>query len=282
MPGKVAVIFKTGHPEAEELAARIEMWLASRGMSGAVLPAGGPIPYGASLAVVLGGDGTIIGVARKLTGSRASILGINFGAVGFLAPYEPYEWETALAKALAGELEAQACLTLDWRLLRGGKPVASGCAINDVVSGRGSLARLVNLDLEINGEIACNLRSDGLILASPLGSPGYAASAGGPILHPQMNAIGLVPICPYANCLGPLVLPGNAQVEVRIAPANGDCFLTIDGQLGAALEPGDVVRITGRADSIHFLNDWKRFFAKLENKGRAGQRQAGTCLNTKQ
>lgn len=280
----VVVIHKAGNDHAARLSEAIRSWLQARDLACAFLPSetGQPIPGSPRLVVVLGGDGTIIGVARKLVGSSSVILGINFGAVGFLAPFEPEEWQTALAKALAGELEIQTCLTLEWRILRKGQQLASGCAINDVVVGRGSLARLVNLDLSINGEVACNLRSDGLILASPPGSPGYAASAGGPILHPQMQAIELAPICPYGACLAPLVLPGDARVEATIAPANGDCFLTIDGQLGDALLPGDTVLATGRPNSIRFLNDWKRFFTKLGNKARPGQRQAGTCLNTKQ
>ena len=280
----VLLIHKAGNDAASALALEIGSWLGARRVDFTLLPSesAAPFPAGLRLVIVLGGDGTIIGAARKLVGSDVPILGINFGAVGFLAPFEPREWQEAVARALAGELQIQACLTLQWRILRNGACIASGCAINDVVAGRGSLARLVNMDVSVDGELAGALRSDGLILASPLGSPGYAASAGGPILHPRMNAIGLVAICPYAACLAPLVLPGTALVEAAIAPANGDCYLTIDGQLGDQLRPGDIVAVTGRPDSIRFLNDWKRFFVKLGNKGRPGQRQAGICRNMKQ
>lgn len=278
---KVAVIFKTGHPEAEELAGRIHSWLASRAIDCIVMPAGAVIPDDVEFAVVLGGDGTIIGTGRRLADTCIPILGVNFGAVGFLAPFSPEAWQSALECALAGNLRLQTCLTLAWRIMRNGEIVAAGSAINDVVIGRGSLARLVNLAASISGGGHLNVRSDGIVVASPPGSPGYCASAGGPILLPELDCMALVPICPYGGASPPLVLSGSSTVAIRIGKGSGDCYLTVDGQEGRELRGEDLVEISGRPDSLRLMTAAGVFFSKLRNWGAPGERRGYLCQDMK-
>lgn len=266
---EAAVIFKRNNVSARSLAREITAWLGSREIKCRLAEAGDnsaldPAP---DLAIILGGDGTILGAARKLAGSGTPILGINFGRVGFLAALSPGEWQKGVELALAGGLEICPCLALLWKVGRDGEEIATGPAINDVVVARGSLARLTNLSIKIDGETLGALRSDGIIISAPLGSPGYSASAGGPILSPRAAAAVLAPICSFVPDVSPLVLGADSIFEISVLDDSGDCYLTIDGQEGMPLFKKDVVSVRCRPGAIHFLVKKTGFFEKLKIRG---------------
>lgn len=266
----VLVVCKARHARARALGHEVLHWLAARGLVARLCEAGAGSPGGglerpARCAIVLGGDGTLLGVARRFAFSRVPLFGINFGRVGFLTSADPANWQERLEGALAPDAPVRSCLALRWRLLRRGSPVTEGVAINDVVVGRGALARLMGLHVALDGCRMGILRCDGLACCTPVGSSGYSASAGGPILHPGMDAIGLTPICPCPGSVSPLVLPGGLSCAVGIA-ASAEAWLTVDGQEGQPLEGGDEVVVTGAPDGVRFLGG-VRFFERLRVRG---------------
>lgn len=263
----VLVIYKQDHQNAQELAEEISLWLEQTGVTANIYEAGSPLPsQPPPLVIVLGGDGTILGVARKIAGSGGAILGINFGRVGFLTAATPDNWESTLASALSGKLHNRDCLALRWRILRGGMEVKRGIAINDVVVARGCLARLTSISLAINGHKLGVTRSDGIIISSPLGSSGYAASAGAPVIYPDLEVTTLTPICAFMPAVCPLVLPGTAEFQLTVLDFSGDCYLTIDGQEGERLEKRDQVIITGWPRAVNFLGEEATFFSRLKTR----------------
>lgn len=270
----VLVVFKARHARARALGLEVVAWLRGRGLEPCLCEAGGEagadcagdaLPRPGLCVIVLGGDGTILGVARHFAFSSIPLFGINFGRVGFLTTAEPANWRERLETALAPETPVRSCLALRWQVVRGGSLLTEGVAINDVVVGRGALARLAGLHITLEGCRMGTLRCDGLVCCSPVGSSGYSASAGGPILHPSMDAIGLTPICPCPGSVAPLVLPGSMRCRVGIG-ASAEAWLTVDGQEGQALQGGDEVLITGAADGVRFLGG-VRFFEKLRVRG---------------
>lgn len=215
--------------------------------------------------IVLGGDGTILGVARRFAFSGVPLFGINFGRVGFLTNADPDNWQERLAIALAPDVPRRSCLVLRWQLFRSGRLLTEGVAINDVVVGRGALARLVELHVLLDECDMGILRCDGLLCCTPVGSSGYSDSAGGPILHPCMDAVGVTPICPCPGSASSLVLPGRMVCRVGIA-ASAEAYLTVDGQEGHVLGGGDEIVVSGVPDGVRFLGG-VRFFERLRVRG---------------
>lgn len=264
----VLIIYKQNHPEARALASHIEAWLQELSLACSTSEAGETydLPKEHGLVIALGGDGTILGIARKLAGCSTPILGINFGRVGYLTTVDAIDWRNGLELALAGKLRERACLMLRWALLRNRERIARGIAANDVVVSRGCLARLTDIHIKINGTSMGNLRSDGVIITSPLGSAGYSVSAGGPVLHPELEAIGLTPICPFTPAVAPLVLPGTTCFDLAALESSGDCYLTIDGQEGQEILKNDVVEVSGWPKAVRFLGDDACFYSRLGNR----------------
>lgn len=265
----VLVVSKARHEQARTLGLEVLAWLEAHGLAAWLCEAGAAaesvLPRPRLCVIVLGGDGTILGVARRFAFSGIPIFGINFGRVGFLTNAEPANWQERLETALAPETPVRSSVALRWQVLREGRLLTEGVAINDVVVGRGALARLVGLSISLEGCAMGVLRCDGLVCCSPVGSSGYSASAGGPILHPAMDAIGLTPICPCTASVAPLVLPGSLACRVALA-ASAEAWLTVDGQEGQALQGGDVVLVTGAPDGVRFLGGM-RFFERLRVRG---------------
>lgn len=251
------IICKRQHEDAQRLGAAIEDWLEQKGI--ACLE---PSTLGCTrpdLLIVLGGDGSILGVARKVAGQEVPIFGVNFGRVGFLTAVEAGDWRQGLEAALAGQLTLSKCLGLCWRIHnRNGKNDA-GVAINDIVLSRGTMARIVNIEIRVNGESLGCMHSDGLIVSTPLGSTGYNSSAGGSILHSALQVMSLTPICPFMTCAPPLVFGTDAIFE--LTPADDACFLTIDGQEERKIARGETLEISGWKDAVQLLGS--RFFARL-------------------
>ena len=280
LPRHVLVVVKPDNFAASSLARELAPWLRERGCRVDVLAGGGAKPdlrqYAADLALVLGGDGTLLGVARTFVECPTPLLGLNFGKVGFLAELYVGEWEQGLTKLLEGQCHIDRRMALGWRVLRGGKTVHSGHAINDVVISRGALSRVIALGIsavdmkECPGEEQhiCVVRADGLIISSPLGSSGYAVSAGGPLVSPELNTLTIMPICPFLCNFPPIVLPHPYIVRAVVQPGSIETFLTIDGQEGVPLHYGDTVEAFGLPESVHFVRlEAGMYFKRLKGRG---------------
>lgn len=262
------IICKQQNPGARELALILGEWLKNRHVASIITETSHmDRRTPADLAIVLGGDGTILGAARKLAGRSLPILGINFGRVGFLTAVDADHWEQGLEKALAGAMSIQGCLALRWAIERNGDIWRQGMAVNDVVLSRGALARVANILVRINGMEMGTLRSDGLIVSAPLGSTGYSVSAGGSIIQSSLDAICLTPICPFMLNVPPLVLDGGNTVELALADASSECFLTVDGQESHNFGTDCRARVSGSPGAVLLMRDDARFLARLHACG---------------
>ncbi|MCR5563401.1 MAG: NAD(+)/NADH kinase [Desulfovibrio sp.] len=269
---RILLIFKARNAEAERLAGEIGHWLEARGLEAVI----GEAVKDASLCrqnfdmvIVLGGDGTLLGVARKIAGRGIPLLGINFGRVGFLVTTQPSEWKESLTACLAGEMSVSPRLALSWKLRHHGSITGQGNAANDIVLSRGALARLVCTMVSVNGRSLGHIRSDGLILASPNGSSGYTVSAGGPLLFPRTDAVVLTPLCPFSKSVSPIVFPSDSIFEFRIDKGSTDCYITVDGQEGAPLDIGDHIEIHALPNALLFLGEDDFLFDRIRARGLA-------------
>jgi NAD+ kinase len=269
------VMTRPGDAAALALGHDLEAWLTARGAKATLCEhrstrgAGAcKLPEGDFDAVlVLGGDGTFIGVARMSLGQGLPLLGLNLGRVGFLA--EPAgDWQRSLEALLSGNYTLSRRVSLSYDVRRGGESVCSGRAINDLVVSRGELARLIRLLVLRDGERVGAMRSDGLIISTPTGSTAYGFSAGGPLVHPEMEALCLTPVCPFLNNFRPVVLPARGEISVLVEDQAGEVRLSVDGQRSFALEPGDVVLVRRAPDDMLLAETDKiSYFAKLASKG---------------
>jgi len=221
-----------------------------------------------SLVVVLGGDGTLLDVARRFVPCPTPLLGINFGKVGFLAEAHSAEWREILTHALEGRMLVLERMAIAFEVFRGEKRIFSGFAVNDVVLNRGCMARVIHLDIAVQGFVLCRIRADGLIIATPQGCSGYSASAGGPLVHPDIHAFSLVPICPFFCDFPPLVLPYPQEVHIILPNNTTDVHLTVDGQEGYSLRTEDSILVRGLPGGVHFLRrDRLGYLRRLKARG---------------
>jgi NAD+ kinase len=198
------------------------------------------------LAIVIGGDGTMLHVARHLASSRVPIIGVNLGRLGFLADIPAEKMLPELARILDGDYQTESRLLLTAEIMRKGRIVHASQAFNDIIVTKGDLARMIELETYIGGEFVNDMRGDGVIVATPTGSTAYAMSAGGPILQPTLPAIVLVPICPHTLSNRPIVVGSESVIEiVMTGQADQLAHITFDGQESFALAYGD--RIYARA-----------------------------------
>jgi NAD+ kinase len=274
-PKSVLLVVKQGHGEALGLADEISGWLAQRGIGARVmeneddlsacLPAQSQTP---TLALVLGGDGTMISVARKICTNDMALLGINFARVGFLTECSRDAWKEVLEDILANGAAVSSRLLLDVRLVRDDATLLSTVAVNDIVVGRGNLARLVNLELFFADERIAALRADGLVLSTPTGASAYSYSAGGPLIYPELEVICATPICSFLTEVKPLVFPADQEIRVRVNEETTEVFLTLDGQSGWPLRKGDTVLVGRSSRRMHLVRyPGSSYFQKLKAKG---------------
>lgn len=266
----ILIVYKQSFPRALEIAREVRDWLCARSIgcelreSPLILS---QIEQKPDFALVVGGDGTLIGLARNIIPENIPIFGLNLGTLGFLSSAELHDWQSSLEEALNGQMPIRSCLTLRWELFRAKRKPVSGFAINEVVIGRGALARLVNLDVIINKHYMGLLRCDGVIVCTPVGSSAYAISAGGSLTHPELAVSCLVPICPFPNSVSPLVMPENTEYEFRIMAPGQECELTIDGQEGLSLSVEDAVRVAASSMPLRIFGDERNFLSKLDKRG---------------
>jgi len=218
------------------------------------------------LAVVLGGDGTMLGIARQLARYGIPLVGINRGRLGFITDVSVGQFAEALAPMLAGDYEVEHRTMLEGVVERDERTIFEALALNDVVVSRSHTASMIELRIDIGDEFMANLRADGLILASPTGSTAYALSAGGPILHPGIAGWVLAPIAPHTLSNRPIVLPDESNVAIEIV-AGRDASVNFDMQSLASLLPGDRIRVRRSQHRVHFLHPrgWS-YYATLRKK----------------
>ncbi len=196
------------------------------------------------LVVVVGGDGSLLGVARDLAASQVPVIGINRGGLGFLADVSPEQFEAKLNAVLDGDYVVDDRFLLHATARRDGEDVGASTALNDVVVHAGTMSRMMEFDVRIDDEFVYSQRSDGLIVASPTGSTAYALSAGGPIMHPHLDAIVLVPMFPHTLTSRPLVVGGSSTIEVVIGSTSSpNPQFSCDSQVDVSVRAGDVVSI---------------------------------------
>lgn len=198
----------------------------------------------ADLVVVVGGDGSILGVARDVADAGVPVLGVNRGGLGFLADISPAQIKTKLEAVLRGEYAIDQRFLLEAAAHRAGEPLnAAAAALNDVVVHAGSMSRMMDFDLFVDDEFVYRQRSDGLIVSTPTGSTAYALSAGGPIMHPRLDAVVIVPMFPHTLTSRPLVVHGESRIRVRIGEAATTPKMSCDSQVDQDLRGGDDVYI---------------------------------------
>ena len=193
------------------------------------------------LIVVVGGDGSLLGVGRDLAHTGVPVLGVNRGGLGFLADISPEQISVRLAEVLRGEYVVEDHFLLNAAVVRGEETLGTSLALNDVVVHMGGMARIMEFSLWIDEQFVYDQRSDGLIVASPTGSTAYSLSAGGPIMHPSLDAIVVVPMFPHTLTSRPLMVPSVSQIRVRVAQ---DAEVSCDSQVDFTLRAGDDVRIS--------------------------------------
>lgn len=274
---RVAVVAKRVSGEALRAAAELAEWLERRGVEVAMdksIPqpenklASHIYEPGESydLVVVLGGDGTLLSVAREL-GGRVPILGVNLGNLGFLAEIGRAELYPSLIAALAGHYELEERVLLEVELCRARGDKAQYRVLNDAVVTKSALARIVELTLKADGRLVSSYRADGLIISTPTGSTAYNLSAGGPIVHPQLPVVVVTPICPHTLSQRPIVVPDSSAIEVRLETPREEVWLTLDGQEGTALDVGDTICVKRSAETVHLVKTSGRtFYDSLRHK----------------
>ena len=195
----------------------------------------------ADVLLILGGDGTMLNAAR-LAGERGiPILGVNMGGLGFLTEVRLEHLYPSLERVFANEYVLDERLMIDTHIHRHGEKVAQGIVLNDVVVSKGTLARMIELKIAIQGHVVTNLRGDGLIVSTPTGSTAYSLSAGGPIINPAVRSLILTPICPHTLTHRPLIVPEDVEIDVTLTSKDEGAMATLDGQVGVALTQGDTV-----------------------------------------
>ena len=220
----------------------------------------------ADVAVVLGGDGTMLGIARELAPHQVPLIGINHGRLGFMTDIALDQMTEVLGQMLAGDYEIDRRVLLDAEVLRRGSPTFHTRALNDVVVSRGVNGGMVEFTVRVDGVTMYNQRADGVILATPTGSTAYALSANGPILHPSLAGLVLVPVAPQTLSNRPIALPDSCVIEIEITDVR-DASAHFDMQTYSQLAPGDVVRARRSRDSATLLHPrGYNYFATLRQK----------------
>jgi NAD+ kinase len=284
---RIGIVTKYGLTAASTTLAELEAWLGTHRAVGVWSPEAAAlvatrgdrrvvererIAHETDLVLVLGGDGTLLAVADIIgqAGLDVPILGVNFGSLGFLTETTRPELFTTLAAAIRGDIEHDERMMLSG-LARNDTRVA----LNDIVFTRTALSRMVDLDVTVGDQFVTSFRSDGLIVATPTGSTAYNLSAGGPVVHPAMDAIVLTPIAPHTLTHRPIVIPAERDVRVRVGAgsAGGEVYLTFDGQHGFALQDGEEVTVTRAAKPIRLVRAANRnYFEVLRQKLKWGER----------
>lgn len=209
----------------------------------------------ADLIIVIGGDGTLLNAARSFAASEIPLLGVNLGRLGFLAELSPAQLDDALGRILEGQYQPERRYLLETSIARDGQEIAGSNALNDAVVHKWDMSRMIELETWIDGVFVNTQRSDGLIVATPTGSTAYALSSGGPIVHPELDANLLVPICPHTLSYRPFLVPGQCEIRIRILDgSHANPQLTCDGQVNLGLIAGDEVLVRRKPRPVTLIH----------------------------
>jgi NAD+ kinase len=278
---RVGIAAKHGLTAAASVIAGLATWLDARGVpvvfeeetaalarmdGGRQLASRDELATQCDLIVVLGGDGTLIGMADRIAASGADVpvLGVNYGSLGFLTEITLPELYDALAATLAGTAQFATRAMLAARTLRDGTTFAEHLVLNDIVVTKAALSRMIEIEVKVDDAAVTTVRADGLIIASPTGSTAYNLAAGGPIVHPSVDAILLTPIAPHTLTNRPIVIPATSTVRVKpVMEAEDEVYVTFDGQAGFPLRPSDDVEIRRAARPIRVVRSAKRTYFEL-------------------
>jgi len=283
---RIGIVAKTDRQEARTVVPQLLEWCRARGLQplceketaglcpeAAVATAMRPeLPAQVDLLLVLGGDGTLLSMARLVGDLGVPILGVNLGGLGFLTALTVEELFPALEAYLSGGLVIEERMMLAAGVSRQGERLSEYVALNDMVITKSAMSRIIRLEVAIDGQLATGYRADGLIISTPTGSTAYGLSAGGPIVFPTMDAVVLTPICSHTLTNRPIVLPASQRIEVTLL-TDQDVMLTADGQVGFALKPLDTVEVRCAAARTRLLRfPQKHFFSVLRTKLKWGER----------
>lgn len=221
----------------------------------------------AQLVCVLGGDGTLLGIARQLAGHSLPILGINLGTLGFLSEAEPEHLSHAVDNLLSGKYDIEERTMLEATLIRKNKTLAQYTAMNDIGIAKGSFCRIIQCAVYIDDDYVATFSGDGVIVSSPTGSTAYSLSAGGPIVAPNADVLLLTPVAPHSLTARPMVFSSNQAIRVEVDAIHQEMGLSIDGQFGYRLEGGDHIYVKRSQHSTPLIK-WKKgsFYEAIRNK----------------
>jgi NAD+ kinase len=287
----VGIVAKARLQDAAPVVRNVVAWLEERhlrpvveedtamlaGLTSVLTAAPAALPDASDLVLVLGGDGTLLGMARRIAVAKADppILAVNFGSLGFLTEITLPELFEALASALDGSAGIDDRKMLRSQTVRGDAVLSEQIALNDVVITKSALSGILDLSVSVGDQFVARFKADGLIIATPTGSTAYNLSAGGPIVHPLVNAVVLTPIAPHTLTNRPVVLPDSSAIRVQPGPGDGraEAFASFDGQTGFKLESGDAVIVERARRPLRMIRASSRpYFAVLREKLRWAER----------
>lgn len=248
---RIALILKKSpHPDLPEILRGFIPWLRSQGLTVVMARGSGcgtpefpfdELPQQADVAIVLGGDGTMLGAARVMAPHCVPLVGVNLGGLGFITELYKEELEHTVGTILKGQCPSEDRIMLEAFLVRSGREVSRCLALNDVVITKGTTAKIVDLDCHVDSSFVSSFKADGIIVSTPTGSTAYSLAAGGPIMYPSLTSLVITPICPHMLTNRPIVLPADVQIEFTLMSDSADVMLTYDGIVSGQLEKGDVV-----------------------------------------
>jgi NAD+ kinase len=297
---RIGIIAKKNKPEAVTIARSLVEWLQPKKIevyieeemgrllftSGPSLRAGLPlsdsyvnsvgrsdIPDHVEMIIVLGGDGTLLSVARLVGDHEVPILGVNLGGLGFLTEITLEELYRVLERVIQGDFITDERVVLNAAVIRRGERMAEFTVLNDAVIDKGALSRIIDLETTINGQYLTTFKSDGLIISTPTGSTAYNLSAGGPIVYPSLHCIIVTPICPHTLTNRPIVIPDDVKIRSILQTKQQEVILTLDGQQGFSLEFEDVVEVRKAEGRILLIKSpYRHYFEVLREKLKWGER----------
>jgi len=281
----VTIISKPGRPELSEVLPALERWLRERNyavvtdqesaayfspsnaMARSELAARSP-----DLALVLGGDGTLLSAARAVAKAGTLILGVNLGTLGFMTELPLADLYSALDAIEKEHYIVDSRSMLSSSLVRGGEIVATHTALNELVVSKSAIARLNHFELFVDSEFVSSYKADGLIIATPTGSTAYSLGAGGPILKPDVAAFVITPVSPHGLTHRPVVVRDTVEIEIQVVTREEEAYLSLDGQVGMPVRDGDIVRCVKAEHPARLLRFQKTFFEVLSTKLKWGER----------
>ncbi|HYR90473.1 MAG TPA: NAD(+)/NADH kinase [Terriglobia bacterium] len=260
----VVIITKPKQAEVSRVAADLIAWFKTKKIEASL---DAQAADRADLAVVVGGDGTLLAAARLLGDRQIPILAINHGGLGFLTEVTLQEMYPALERVLQGQFITEERMMMDIVLTRASMPLASNRALNDVVINKGALSRIIELEVRVDGQYVSRFRSDGLIVSTPTGSTAYNLSAGGPIIFSSMSAMVVTPICSHTLTNRPLLLPPDVRIDIMLRSSQEDAYVTVDGQVGLSLQIDDQLTVEKSKVAVKLVAPFgKNYFDVLRGK----------------